>query len=152
MSATGRRITKVFPYLNSEIVSMYYIHISDTSIWLSLQLFITSFLWKELLIVHRYWHFHFKHVYLLAFGLLQTISFGLSFDTRNKPLHEGKHWADDALFGGRAFFRHNDSPPTLTLNGAKENDDGVYQCRVDFLESPTRNTRVNLTVIGKLRQ
>lgn len=134
------------------VTSSHYHHNSDTSMWFTLQVSIARLLWKEFLVIHWHRHFHCKHLYLLVLCLLQTLSLCLRFDTRDKPPHEGKHWADEALFGGRAYFRHNDSPPTLTLNGAKENDDGVYQCRVDFLESPTRNTRVNLTVIGKLRQ
>ncbi|KAJ1528854.1 hypothetical protein ONE63_007226 [Megalurothrips usitatus] len=69
-----------------------------------------------------------------------------SYDDRNSVAGTAKHWADDTL-GGRAFFRVNDQPAQLTMESTRDLDGGMYRCRVDFRSSPTRNARVNLTVI-----
>lgn len=76
--------------------------------------------------------------------------FNSSFDSRGKPLKDGKHWANEDILTGRAFFRANDEPARLMIENVKEQDGGVYRCRVDFKKSPTKNTKVNLTVISKL--
>ncbi|KAB0805670.1 hypothetical protein PPYR_02640, partial [Photinus pyralis] len=70
-----------------------------------------------------------------------------TFDSRDKPLEQGKHWADESILGGRAFFRHNEHPSKLTIDIVKDADAGVYLCRVDFQRTPTRNAKVNLTII-----
>lgn len=37
----------------------------------------------------------------------------------------------------------------LQINEVKASDGGVYRCRVDFFNSPTKNFRVNLSLVGK---
>ncbi|CAD0206042.1 unnamed protein product [Chrysodeixis includens] len=56
------------------------------------------------------------------------------------------HWADSTL-GVRATFRSDTRPAVLVLTKLRPEDSGQYRCRVDFIKSPTKNTRLNLTVL-----
>ena len=67
-----------------------------------------------------------------------------------------RHWADAHALRGRATFHM--APPGavaqgktsfLSIKNVIDMDRGLYRCRVDFQGAPTRNSRVNLTVIGK---
>ncbi|XP_063835290.1 nephrin-like [Ostrinia nubilalis] len=67
-----------------------------------------------------------------------------SLDTR-----EGRpsHWSDSSTLGVRATFRSDTLPAVLILTKLRPEDSGQYRCRVDFMKSPTKNTRLNLTVL-----
>lgn len=68
-------------------------------------------------------------------------------DFRNGP---PVHWALTGEVGSRSHFVLNQSDPSsahLAVEKVARSDEGVYRCRVDYVDSPTRNYRVNLSVI-----
>uniref|UniRef100_A0A182T2M9 IGv domain-containing protein n=1 Tax=Anopheles maculatus TaxID=74869 RepID=A0A182T2M9_9DIPT len=69
------------------------------------------------------------------------------FDARD--IREGSHRSSNSSFDGRTNFYPNRTPAMLEILQTKPTDSGIYRCRVDFHKSPTRNTRVQLTVIGE---
>ncbi|KAG8237865.1 hypothetical protein J437_LFUL017974 [Ladona fulva] len=73
----------------------------------------------------------------------------MSFDVRGRAFAKAKLWSDEHTFGPRAYFVTVSRPAQLTLDTVIEQDEGAYRCRVDFKNSPTRNSIVNLTVIGE---
>ena len=58
-------------------------------------------------------------------------------------------WSDSGYLGSRAHFRPEAFPALLRVHDIGANDEGRYRCRVDFDEAPTRNTLIQLTVIGE---
>ncbi|XP_032679433.1 synaptogenesis protein syg-2-like isoform X2 [Odontomachus brunneus] len=70
-----------------------------------------------------------------------------SYDMRGKHSEKASHWKDKEYLNDRAFFRTVSDPATLNINHVQEKDEGEYRCRVDFTKSPTRNSRIHLTVI-----
>ncbi|XP_011331388.1 hemicentin-1 isoform X2 [Ooceraea biroi] len=69
-----------------------------------------------------------------------------SYDARSPQFGKAKQWSAPHFWGNRASFRAS-LPAQLTVQDLQESDEGVYRCRVDFRNSPTRNFKVNLTVI-----
>ena len=98
-------------------------------------------------------------------GLTYTASkyihskFLYSYDLRGRGPENARHWSDDHVLGtSRAKFfmaktniKKTKEPllSVLKIRGIRDRDRGLYRCRVDFKAAPTRNTRANLTVIGK---
>lgn len=63
-------------------------------------------------------------------------------------ISEAKLWSDPGALGQRAKMKTHLSPTELEIEPVDYDDRGVYWCRVDFTESPTRYQKINLTVIG----
>ena len=74
--------------------------------------------------------------------------FLFSVDTRDSHFSQGTHWSDEN-YRDRLSFSVEGRAGTLTMKSTNEDDTGEYRCRVDFQKSPTRNSKVNLTVISK---
>lgn len=72
------------------------------------------------------------------------------FDVRGRPFKQALFWSDPLAFGPRAYFVTGKLPiAALQLDSVQLKDAGVYRCRVDYRNSPTRNFQVKLTVIGE---
>lgn len=70
-----------------------------------------------------------------------------SLDVRGKPLNQASHWAESSSLGRRASFRTQSSPNSLLVEELTLEDEGIYRCRVDYRNSPTKNVKLNLTII-----
>ncbi|KAL0869215.1 hypothetical protein ABMA27_007492 [Loxostege sticticalis] len=70
-----------------------------------------------------------------------------SFDVRGRSFNKALQWSDPNAFGPRAYFATVARPAALTLDTVQLDDEGVYRCRVDFKNSPTRNFQIRLAVI-----
>lgn len=78
-----------------------------------------------------------------------TFPFNYRYDVRSKSPSEAKRWSD---MENRVYFQAMSEPAHLLISNLRLEDEGVYRCRVDFKNSPTRNLRINLTIIGKLQK
>ncbi|XP_044599511.1 nephrin isoform X2 [Cotesia glomerata] len=65
----------------------------------------------------------------------------------DKRLNKAQHWIETKYFDKRAHFFTASEPATLNIKQVEEKDDGEYLCRVDFVASPTRNSKIHLTVV-----
>ncbi|XP_052899973.1 hemicentin-1 [Anopheles moucheti] len=70
-----------------------------------------------------------------------------NFDVRGRQVAQARLSSSDKYFGKRAFFRATTHPAQLLVDEIKLSDEGMYRCRVDFRNSPTRNLKINFTVI-----
>lgn len=74
-----------------------------------------------------------------------------TLDSREtKNLKQATHSALSGDLGKRLLFAVTESPKDakLKIKKVQDFDGGVYRCRVDYFNSPTRNYRVNLTLVG----
>lgn len=72
-----------------------------------------------------------------------------SVDGRERDFRQGERWSDENVFANRAYFIPEKQPAELGIDHIRETDQAIYRCRVDFKIAQTRNSKVNLTVIGK---
>ncbi|XP_014205772.1 nephrin-like [Copidosoma floridanum] len=71
-----------------------------------------------------------------------------SFDTRRRgQFNDVPRWSSPQALGRRAYFSTATKPAHLSINDLKSKDEGLYRCRVDFLNWPTSKQTINLTVI-----
>ncbi|XP_024935919.1 hemicentin-1 isoform X2 [Cephus cinctus] len=70
-----------------------------------------------------------------------------SVDARGRTFSQANFWSDPEVFGDRASMKMNVKPAELEIEDLKAKDVGLYRCRVDFRNSPTKNQKINLTVI-----
>lgn len=81
-----------------------------------------------------------------------TMNHGFSFDVRNRrQFNNARLWSSPTALGPRAFFITASNPAHLSIDRLETKDEGIYRCRVDFRNSPTRKQKMNLTVIGEQR-
>ncbi|KAL1513908.1 hypothetical protein ABEB36_003247 [Hypothenemus hampei] len=86
----------------------------------------------------------------MIFWFKDTIGMPLySLDARGGPLTKASHLAMSDDLGRRSYFIADEEPSKtrLRIQNVNRNDQGIFRCRVDFVNSPTRNFRVNLTLI-----
>lgn len=73
-----------------------------------------------------------------------------SFDVRGRrQFTDGQRWSSPNALGPRAFFATMTNPAYLSIDRLQSTDEGIYRCRVDFKNSPTRKQKMNLTIIGE---
>ncbi|KAG8262208.1 hypothetical protein J6590_057042 [Homalodisca vitripennis] len=75
--------------------------------------------------------------------------FFYSVDARERDFKQAERWSDETIFGNRAYFMSEKQPAELGVDHIREEDQAIYRCRVDFKSAQTRNSKINLTVIGR---
>lgn len=65
-------------------------------------------------------------------------------------MDKASHLAVGDDLGSRAYFITNEHPSLsrLKIHNVTSEDEGLFRCRVDFINSPTRNFKVNLSLVG----
>jgi len=76
--------------------------------------------------------------------------FARSLDARGGNLESANHSFISNDLGARTYFQISGVHRAhLRVNNVGVQDEGVFRCRVDFVDSPTGNFRVNLKIVGK---
>ncbi|KAJ8674503.1 hypothetical protein QAD02_005765 [Eretmocerus hayati] len=72
-----------------------------------------------------------------------------NLDARDGDLYKAIHWTMSGSLGNRTYFQVDSGSGSarLKIKSVTFEDQGLFRCRVDFDNSPTRNFRVNLTLI-----
>lgn len=70
-----------------------------------------------------------------------------SYDARDSMAVDGGSHHGVNVEGKFFFNTSSFNPATFTIANLTADDEGTYRCRVDFIRSPTKNTKVQLSVI-----
>lgn len=70
-----------------------------------------------------------------------------SYDARDSKAVDGGSHHGINLDGKFYFNTSSLNPATFSIANLTADDEGTYRCRVDFIRSPTKNTKVQLSVI-----
>ncbi|XP_011496551.1 PREDICTED: B-cell receptor CD22 [Ceratosolen solmsi marchali] len=72
-----------------------------------------------------------------------------NLDARGGDLYKAVHWTMSGSLGNRTYFQvdNENGSARLKIKAVTYEDQGIFRCRVDFANSPTRNFRVNLILI-----
>lgn len=87
-----------------------------------------------------------------SINLSLFLFYAYSLDARGGPLSIATHLAITDDLGSRSYFLTDgeSSKARLRIHNVQPKDEGIFRCRVDFMNSPTRNFRVNLTLVGQI--
>ena len=81
-----------------------------------------------------------------------------TYDARGKMSGgSASHYSNEDVFGSRANMRlpkamsssSEAKKARLTIERLRDDDGGLYKCRTDFKRSPTKNHRMELTILGE---
>jgi hypothetical protein len=71
-----------------------------------------------------------------------------SYDARDSnAVDSGSHHRDKKVVEKYYFNTSTLNPAIFSIANLTSDDEGAYRCRVDFIRSPTKNTKVQLSVI-----
>ncbi|KAA0202257.1 hypothetical protein HAZT_HAZT010396 [Hyalella azteca] len=71
----------------------------------------------------------------------------IRYDDRSGSSRRTSHWSAEDALGARASLEVLSLPAQLVVKSLREDDAGLYHCRVDFRKQPTKTTRVVLSVV-----
>ncbi|XP_013793132.1 synaptogenesis protein syg-2-like, partial [Limulus polyphemus] len=69
-----------------------------------------------------------------------------SFDARSGSFYKATHFTDNPL-SSRAHFNVNYKPPALKIENVIKDDEGEYECRVDYRKARTEKWKIFLKII-----